>query len=1073
MTRIVDALGRVTTATYNRLDEPLTVTDPTGVTTTNTYDAAGNLLSRSTPVDGTRTATTTYHRNDPDHPDDVTSVTDPRGNTTSYSYDSYGNLTLATDADGDIAARSYNVVGELTSSVSPRGEVDGADASDFTTTYAYDADGRLTATTDPLGRVSREAYDLDGDLVSSTDPDGHVTTYAYDADRERTKLTRADGTVASTAYDAGGLIEARTDASGATTSYAYDPLGRLVSASDPLGRVTSYRYDDAGNLTAMTDADGQTTTYGYDADNELVSVAYSDATTAAVGYAYDAAGRRVSMTDGTGTSHYSYNEAGWLTSLVDGAGETVGYGYDIDGEVTAITYPNGQVITRGYDPAGRMVTVTDWNGRATRFGYAADGDLRAIDYPNGVSEDTDYDRAGRTASIADTVGGSTLFADAYTRSPDGQLTASTVTGEVDQPDETYGYDSLNRLTSSSSGEYGYDAADNPTGLADGTTQTFDAADQLLTATAPGGPTVDYTSNARGDRTRESDGTTTTTYGYDQGNRLTSVDDGGPAGPATYTYNGDGLRAARTVGAATSAQVWDTVTGSTPLLLTDGATSYLYGPDDLPIEQIAGPTSITRVGAGSASGLWTSVTVTFPTAQAGDQILLAVDGVDGESPESSGYVKVGTFTTAGAQEQTTVFRRTATGGEHSATVTFGLIPIHTKTVIAAVYRGVDPTDPIDATTHAGVNGAKTVAAPSVDATAGEELVVADSEANSLLGGSWTTPTGMTLVSSPSTLLTASALADTPVAADGPTGEKTSTFSQSSQLQTVLLTLRPQPAVEFFGHDQLGSTRLLTNPQGHVDATYDYDPYGNLTTHTGTADTPLRWAGQYQDTTGLYYLRARYYDPATAQFLTRDPIEMISGRAYQYAGDDPLDAVDLTGLDSEDLATAREAAVTAGLIVTDTGVMMPDLPAGFIGLYQLDALVEHGQIGACQYGSQLGLILQRQAEVAAFAAFNQALNEQDQEAARGFGGIASALGGALKIVSIGVGFAAAYFPGPQKLLLAAAAGALAGAGTYLQTASLSDAEASAIVNTLGALVPDPPLRAAVYAGLLLTADSPAPA
>ena len=104
-----------------------------------------------------------------------------------------------------------------------------------------------------------------------------------------------------------------------------------------------------------------------------------------------------------------------------------------------------------------------------------------------------------------------------------------------------------------------------------------------------------------------------------------------------------------------------------------------------------------------------------------------------------------------------------------------------------------------------------------------------------------------------------------------------------------------AALYYQHDQYGSTRLLTNQAGAVAATFSYDPYGNLTSHTGTADTPLRWNGQYQDTdTGLYYLRARYYDPSTTQFLTRDPLEALTQDAYGYGGGNALNNSDPSGL-----------------------------------------------------------------------------------------------------------------------------------------------------------------------------------
>lgn len=102
------------------------------------------------------------------------------------------------------------------------------------------------------------------------------------------------------------------------------------------------------------------------------------------------------------------------------------------------------------------------------------------------------------------------------------------------------------------------------------------------------------------------------------------------------------------------------------------------------------------------------------------------------------------------------------------------------------------------------------------------------------------------------------------------------------------------VSYLHHDRLGSTRLVTNADGSTQATYAYDAYGNRTT-TGSSSVPFGYTGQYTDTdTGLIYLRARYYDPATGQFLTRDPLEASTGDAYRYASNDPVNAADPSGL-----------------------------------------------------------------------------------------------------------------------------------------------------------------------------------
>ncbi len=63
----------------------------------------------------------------------------------------------------------------------------------------------------------------------------------------------------------------------------------------------------------------------------------------------------------------------------------------------------------------------------------------------------------------------------------------------------------------------------------------------------------------------------------------------------------------------------------------------------------------------------------------------------------------------------------------------------------------------------------------------------------------------------------------------------------------------------------------------------------------AANPFLFAGQYLDpTSGLYYMRARWYDPATAQFLTVDPLVAVTGQPYAYVGGDPVNAVDAWGL-----------------------------------------------------------------------------------------------------------------------------------------------------------------------------------
>jgi RHS repeat-associated protein len=119
------------------------------------------------------------------------------------------------------------------------------------------------------------------------------------------------------------------------------------------------------------------------------------------------------------------------------------------------------------------------------------------------------------------------------------------------------------------------------------------------------------------------------------------------------------------------------------------------------------------------------------------------------------------------------------------------------------------------------------------------------------------------------------------------------------QDVFEQINSSGTVFYLHHDQQGSTRLLTNSGGKFETAFTYDAYGNTTGKTGAnVPAPLGYDGQYTSSdTGLIYLRVRGYDPTTAQFLSRDRLEMYTDGPYFYAGDNPLNYGDPSGLSSE--------------------------------------------------------------------------------------------------------------------------------------------------------------------------------
>lgn len=104
-----------------------------------------------------------------------------------------------------------------------------------------------------------------------------------------------------------------------------------------------------------------------------------------------------------------------------------------------------------------------------------------------------------------------------------------------------------------------------------------------------------------------------------------------------------------------------------------------------------------------------------------------------------------------------------------------------------------------------------------------------------------------------------------------------------------------SVYYYHADQIGNTRALTDSTGAVQDTWAYDPYGNVTSSTGSVVNPFRFQGQYLDATnGLYYLRARWCDSNASQFAAVDRALPFTKERYVVVSDDPVNSTDPTGL-----------------------------------------------------------------------------------------------------------------------------------------------------------------------------------
>jgi RHS repeat-associated protein len=936
-----DALNRKTTYTYDNLGDTTSVTDPANVTTSYTYDTAGNLQFQSTPLVGSSPVqyrTTTYIYGDSSHPGDVTAKTDPDSQIWGYGYDAYGDLASLTDPLGNETTYGYDSIGRRTSMVSARGNVTGGNPATYTTTYGYDAFGDQSALTDPLGHGTTETYDADRNLLTQTDADNSTTTYSYDLDRELTGVTRPGHTTLGYGYDADGNQNSQTDGLGHATTYAFaDPAlpTKVTSVTDADNRKTTYGYDGAGNQTTVTDPSGRVTTLAYDAADQLGSISYSDGVTPNVtAMAYDPDGQRTSMTDGTGMSSWTYDSLHRLTSETNGASQTVSYGYDLVGNQTSITYPGDKAVSQVFDAADSLHTVTDWLGNTTNYSYDPDSELTTEAYPNSTTAATTYDPGGNVSAITDSASGTTYASFSYTRNGDNLLTSTTPTG-VGQSNETYGYTALNQLQSVSTANspYAYDAAGNVTTLANGSTLSYDPADQIQ-----GRP---Y--DAQGNRLASGPAGATGSlgYGYDQADRLDAVSQPTPgmiAGGADHT-----------VALGSGGTVWDWGYNNDGQLGNNSTTT-----SKVPIE-VSGLTGMTMVAAGR-TGYHTLALKSDGTVWAWG---LNTDGQLGNNSTTTSKVPVqvtgltgATAIVAGADHSLTLrsdgtvwawgYNSSGQLGNNSTTTSKVPVEVSGLSGITQIAAGASHSLALRSDGTVWAWGANTDGQLGNKSTTGSKVPV---ETSSLVAGAIGSGDNHSLA-----LASAGSFWAWGYDTDGQLGNNSTTNStspvQSMGVSSVGATYayngdglrmtktvngaaepfvwdtsgtmpqmlvdgttdylygpggQPLEAIDaagnttYFDEDATGSTRVLTNSAGAVAGTVTYDAYGQMTGSTGLS-SPIGYAGQYRDAeTGLSYLRARYYDPETAQLLTVDPEASATGARYSYAGDDPINGSDPTGLD----------------------------------------------------------------------------------------------------------------------------------------------------------------------------------
>ncbi|HEY2710743.1 MAG TPA: LysM peptidoglycan-binding domain-containing protein [Caulobacteraceae bacterium] len=256
-----DFRGNVQSTASFGADTGLAVGDASQIDQTDyIYDSAGRLL-----IDGPDSASSQREYFSYDGLGRVVSTTSLLGATTTTSYSDYvvggaydGTEVVQTLASGETDTSIYNLESQLVSYT-----VAGSGIATSTTTYKYDADGRLMMETDGRGFSTYYLYDTLGRQAAKIAADGGVTEYRYNADGEvaatiayATPLTSGQlATLAGAgAYTAYGIASFRPAATAADTWNwsIYDAAHRLIETIDGDGDATAMTYDGEGNVVTTT-----------------------------------------------------------------------------------------------------------------------------------------------------------------------------------------------------------------------------------------------------------------------------------------------------------------------------------------------------------------------------------------------------------------------------------------------------------------------------------------------------------------------------------------------------------------------------------------------------------------------------------------------------------------------------------------------------------------------------------------------------------------------------------------------------------------------------------------------------
>ena len=554
---------------------PITMTDGNGHTTEYSWDEYGNLLSVTDPT-GVRT-TYTYNARQ-----ELISITNGVGDTVHLEYDKHGRIVQVRDALGHVTSTHWNSAGQLAS-------VTDAAGSRWSLTYPELAPEELVpafvrqSDTHRVRDTSRPIGQLP---VSLTDPYGHVTHFEYNNGNQITAVTDPLGRTNRAVFDAWGNMVKTINALGAVTNYEYDGLSQLIAVTDPLGARSEFDYDLAGEISQITDATGVVTHRAVDRRTGKETTSSGGILGSSFRHV-DYLGRVIiegennpqNFTSSQPVRRASQNSKSPSASPRNSETVTEFTAYDAAGNPVETLDAHGGLTRRTYDAANRLIREVSAAGRTQIFDYDQAGRLRRIgvglsvpEQKPAVSENVEWEEPTAWAYTTLTYdAASRIIARTY---PDGTTEHTTydALGRIVRVQHgartaTYAYDRCSRLIRMSDNSAGnrrfiYDAAGQLVTAVDAlgyrTHFEYDAAGQMVRTLDATGQVTTYIYDAAGQliRTVKGAGSTaeiTSTYTYDAAGRLLSENNGERTRAYSYDYQGGGLLASLSVNGVCAAE----------------------------------------------------------------------------------------------------------------------------------------------------------------------------------------------------------------------------------------------------------------------------------------------------------------------------------------------------------------------------------------------------------------------------------------------------------------------------------------------------------------------------------------